>query len=123
MGNAFADEERVGKDLALAKDLLRGLGASAGITSPLSDELLSTLNEREQLDLILLYLRRVFFLCYYSGVCGASYQDLCRLTGDICVRSNDATAGGEVDFELFEQSIADLKTRLITSYEPFSEDS
>lgn len=123
MGHVFAAEDRVSKDLTLAKDLMRGLEAFSSITSPLSDELLSTLNDREQLDLILLYLRRVFFLCYYSGVSGASYQDLCRLTGDICVRSNDATAGGDVDFELFEESIADLKTRLTTAYEPFSEDS
>lgn len=123
VGHALTGEERIRKDLALAKDLRQALEGLFGIEQSPSEQLLSSMSEKGQLDLLILYLRRVFFLCFYSGVVGASYQDLCRLAGDLCVRSDDATVGGDVDGELFEEALSDLKNRLTGSHEPFSEDA
>lgn len=81
-----------------------------------------------QLDLILVYLRRVHFVCYYGGVVAQGANDLTRLAGDLYVRSPGGAEAGittnvaEAELEHFDRLMADLIDRVSFKGEPITED-
>lgn len=130
--------DRMSRDCQLAAELVSKLNTRDGIQVDLS-KVLTGKPEQQQLDLLCLYLRRVFFVCFYGTVVGAGLVDLIKTGGDFCVRrelvENEAetslegvnqTQAGSADndnLEEFERRLADLQDRLTGSYEPFKEDT
>jgi hypothetical protein len=120
---AFSSESRIAKDLEQAKLLMAALDKYWGIEHALLESI-SGRPELLQLDSIVLYLRQVHYICYYSGVSAQGPNDLVRLAGDLYLRSSPQTETNPAEgLESFDQSISDLQDNLTTSYDPISEDT
>jgi hypothetical protein len=123
---AHSTTERLSKDLSIVRTLVERLHLRFGLA--ISDENILSLvassgqSEAWQLDMLILYLRRVFFVDFYAASAAAGPQDLLRQAGDMTIRSSDTSAMVETaSLAAFDRQIEDLIDRLTHSYEPFSE--
>lgn len=142
---AEGNGQRLERDLEQASalisrlDELRGL-EQVGILTACRER--SNGDTQRYLDMLLIYLRHVHYVCYYSAAAGTGPHDLARQAGDLVIRrqveegtgtstidstastSSPATSGGTpIPATDFDQAVADLQERLTVQYEPFTEDA
>lgn len=136
--------QRLERDLEQASTLANRLDGLRGVEQT---GILNACRERSNgdnqrfLDMILIYLRHVHYVCYYSAAAGTGPHDLARQAGDLVIRcqveedtgastvdsnagtSSSATSGIPSPATDFDHAIADLQERLTVQYEPFTEDA
>lgn len=95
---------RIPVDAASARRLVEAFDEAAGVVSWLFDAssggpAAAASTAEHALDLAVLYLRRVHYVCYYSATAAQSPHDLVRLAGDLVLRSPYILAPGERPME------------------------
>lgn len=119
---SFSATSRIDKDLEHVKTLVAILNSQLSLDCSFLQPLSTDVSAKQLLDLLIIFLRKVHFVCYYSGVVANSATDLARQAGDICVRVKDSSSSA-LDLDAFDSAIAELVEKVSASYEPFSEDS
>lgn len=119
---AFSNPDRLRRDLEQSMSLAQALDKRHEVECPLIEPL-SGLSEKMQLDIVILYLRQVHFVCYYSAISAQGPNDLVRLAGDLYIRPVSTEGHLDENLDSFDQSISDLEETLIHSFSPVSEDS
>lgn len=120
---SFSSAARMDKDLEQVKTLVAILNSQMSLDGSFLDALAVDRSTKQLVDLLVVFLRKVHFVCYYSGVVANSATDLARQAGDICVRIRDSSSPSSFDFDIFDNAFAEVVEKLSATYEPFSEDS
>lgn len=97
----FGEPERVKRDLLISRELITSMNVSRGIAFDMS-EFESISEERLRLDLQIMFLRIVHWVCYYSAYEAACAEELTRHCGDIVLRDHQIDAD---DLTVFDKKI------------------
>lgn len=97
----FGDAERIRRDLHISQELITSMNVSRGIAFDMS-EFTSVSDERLRLDLQIMFLRAVHWVCYYSAYEAACPEELARHCGDIVLRDDQIDAD---DLTVFDKKI------------------
>lgn len=101
----FGSAERVKKDLWISQELITSMNVSRNIAFDLS-EFARIKDEKQRLDLQIMFLRIVHWVCYYSAYEAACPEELVRHCGDIVLRdSNDSEDSDDDDLSVFDKKI------------------
>lgn len=99
----FNDEARVKRDLWISQELITSMNVARRIAFDMT-EFHSIKDDKERLDLQIMFLRTVHWVCYYSAYEAACPEELSRHCGDLVLRDNE-DVGNVEDLTLFDKKI------------------
>jgi hypothetical protein len=97
----FGDPGRIKRDLFISQELITSMNVSRGIAFDMS-EFTAIADERTRLDLQIMFLRAVHWVCYYSAYEAACPEELVRHCGDIVLRDDSIDSD---DLTVFDKKI------------------
>lgn len=104
-------------DLDLAREAVINLDEKfIGASWILTHEKIIEAETNAQIDILVCYLRQVYFVCFYSGIVGTGFHDLrYRLQVDLCVRSLESIPAAELIASKRPETLRDSVSRLCFS--------
>jgi hypothetical protein len=99
----FNEESRIKRDLWISQELITSMNVARKIAFDLS-EFQSIRDDKERLDLQIMFLRTVHWVCYYSAYEASCPEELVRHCGDMVLRDRE-NMGESDDLVLFDKKI------------------